>query len=208
MLQPGSTVYVRWYSHVVQGEVAATPPDAPFSGMVPVLMSIPSSDGSLIVRGCRNVCMFMPAHVYTDASLVPADGRPSRAPIVEAPTKTASTRENPSPAWQRIQQFKADHWDAEHNHLRTDALNDFYALWVSCIAEKQGRPAPAVSSIPLLSRPVNGGSAAVAPVEAAPPPKPTIPKNPTPPTPPVIKPLSLPPLPRSEPQQLSLSFDF
>lgn len=205
MLQPGSTVYVRWYSHVVQGEVAATPPSAPFSGMVPVLMSIPSSYGSPIVRGCRNVCMFMPAHVYADASLVPAAGLSSRAPIVEAPAKTASTRENPSPAWQRIQQFKADHWDAEHNHLRVEALNDFYALWVAGIAEKQGRPAPAVSSIPLLARPVNGVSSAVAPVEAAPP---AIPNNPTPPTHPPIKPLSLPPLPRSEPQQLSISFDF
>jgi hypothetical protein len=39
-----------------------------------------------------------------------------------------------SEGWKMIQQFKTEHWDYENNHLRIDALDDFYRLWKSLIS--------------------------------------------------------------------------
>lgn len=137
---------------------------------VPVLMEIPASDGKPIVEGCRNLCMFHFSHLYDspdEARVAESDFQSRRAapsaPVeaspapVEAPAAvsvaspadgsvccdaiaTTSTRSNPSPAWQRLQAFKAAHWDAERGHLSVDALDDFYQLWCDCIAEKHGLP--------------------------------------------------------------------
>lgn len=49
-----------------------------------------------------------------------------------------STATSPSDAWQSLQQFKEEHWDQEHNHLRIDALEDFYRLWRIATAAKYG----------------------------------------------------------------------
>lgn len=31
--------------------------------------------------------------------------------------------------WLTMTEFKREHWDAEHNHIETDALEEFYRLW-------------------------------------------------------------------------------
>lgn len=48
------------------------------------------------------------------------------------------TATSPDDAWQSLQRFKQEHWDSKHNHLHTDALDDFYQLWHTAIAAKLG----------------------------------------------------------------------
>ena len=163
----GSQFFVRWYGNVVPVEVTdrtRAKADTPtWREWVPVLMEIPASDGKPIVAGCRNVCMFHFSHLYDspDEARVAGTAFQSRRATPSAPVEapaavsvtspadgsvccdgiaTPSTRSNPSPAWQRLQAFKAAHWDAARNHLSVDTLDDFYQLWCDCIAEKQGLP--------------------------------------------------------------------
>lgn len=154
----GTAVYVRWYGHIVQAEVLDRSEYCkwpPFAEWIPVSMTVPSSDGKPIVDGCRNVCMFHMRHVYATADEAqqaeddfkrqgckPAAEAPASVPVPTTsdhfrPVPT-STTSNPSEAWQKLQQFKRDHWDAEHNHLRIDALDEFYQLWRYCVAPKYG----------------------------------------------------------------------
>jgi hypothetical protein len=55
-----------------------------------------------------------------------------------AKRKDKTDRSNPSDAWQRVQQFKQDHWDYQLGHLDTDALEEYYQLWRDAIAAKRG----------------------------------------------------------------------
>ena len=37
-----------------------------------------------------------------------------------------------------VQDFKQAHWDKERQHVRIDALDEFYNLWKECVARKRG----------------------------------------------------------------------
>jgi hypothetical protein len=66
-------------------------------------------------------------------------------------TVSATPKTTPSDAWQRKEQFKADHWDYERGHLQLEYLDEFYQLWRDAIAAKLGYPSqcPTVSpSVP------------------------------------------------------------
>lgn len=144
----GTQVYVNWYGHVVQGEVAAPCSDPLFSEMVSVLLSIPASNGTPIVPGCRNVCMYHRKRLYTteeEAQAAQSNTVTKRLSILNLQTQSATpcqkTDEQPASLdtlRARYLQFKADNWDEEHNHIKVSALDDFYQLWRTCIAAKRG----------------------------------------------------------------------
>ena len=164
-LPTGTTVYVTWYGHVVQAEVTDRKGRCdwePYAEWIPVLMTVPNSEGKPIVEGCRNICMFHMHHVYATpdeaqeawqqyqeeyANRHAAADTPATVPVASAagvthPDIGPSVGEfvTLTVAKQRYLNFKAAHWDAERNHLSVDALDDFYQLWCDCIAEKRGLP--------------------------------------------------------------------
>lgn len=215
----GSTVYVNWYGHTVPAEVIdrAKHCTHPWSDeWIPVEMTIPSSDGKPIVSGCKNISIFHMRHVYSTPDEAQTAWQeyqqqwqnrrtaPKVEAVVPAPSPAAppaagsvscgSTASSPSLAWQRVQQFKRDHWDAARNHLRIEALDAFYALWRDSIAAKYGlapkEPAPAPVPPVEATAPV-----AVSPADA--------PKAPAPQLPPItfVK-------PKGPIKATQLSFDF
>ena len=127
-----STVYVRWYNSVLQGVVVPndTPADKLLGSMVAVRIPL---------QGSQAIALFTPAHVYA----IPPDQPDAQTTVccdlvaTEPPTPPAPTPKV-SPAWQRIQDFKAAHWDEPHNRLRIDALDEFYQMWRNAVAEKVG----------------------------------------------------------------------
>lgn len=134
MNNPGSTVYVHWYGKLLQGTVIN---GHDLMGMVAVRIPL---------QGGHPVALFTPGHVYeseTAANGIQA-GEPHKK-MAEDRTATsckdsmqASTKDNPSEAWQAIQNFKQEHWDDEHNRLRIDSLEEFYQLWRASVAAKYG----------------------------------------------------------------------
>lgn len=143
MNNPGSTVYVHWYGKLLQGTVVN---DHDLMGLVAVRIPL---------QGGQPVALFTPAHVYeseTAANGIQA-GEPHKKMAEDRTATTckdsdhsrplptvsdSSTKTNPSEAWQSIQKFKEEHWDQERNHLRIDALNDFYRLWRIFVAARYG----------------------------------------------------------------------
>lgn len=144
----GTQVYVNWYGHVVQGEVSAPCSDPLFSEMVSVLLSIPASNGTPIVPGCRNVCMYHRKRLYTteeEAQAAQSNAVTKRLSILNLQTQSATPCQKTDEQTAsldtlraRYLQFKADNWDEEHNHIKVSALDDFYQLWRTCIAAKRG----------------------------------------------------------------------
>lgn len=107
----GSNVYVHWYGKLLQGTVVN---DNDLMGMVAVRIPL---------MGGHPVALFAPGHVYNSEE--------------EAQHKE-DTKSNSSDTWQAIQKFKEEHWNQERNHLRIDALEEFYQLWRTGIAAKFG----------------------------------------------------------------------
>ena len=155
----GTIVYVNWYGKVVPAEVIDRKGHCdwpPFADWIPVRMEIPGSDGKPIVPGCKNISMHHMHHVYATPEEAQAawqqyqeeyanrhapatvpDGSPSG---VTHPDIAPSAGEfvTLTVAKQRYINFKAEHWDQEHNHLQVSALEEFYQLWRTCIALKRG----------------------------------------------------------------------
>ncbi|MBQ9368937.1 MAG: hypothetical protein IJT83_14235 [Victivallales bacterium] len=150
---PGSTVHVRWYGKTLQGEVV--PDDgriALFASMVHVRVHI---------QGTSVIAVFSPSHVYATADEVPASTSPHALPAgspagspASCPSPALSSiicagsaeTAAPSPTWStpdldahraRYRQFKDSHWDHEHNHIRIDALEEFYQLFREGVAMRQ-----------------------------------------------------------------------
>lgn len=113
------TVFVRWYGNVLEGETDGT---IGLFGMVEVKIPI---------QGMHAIALFTPQHVYSRQEDVP--GNSPNSP------KISRTEQNISPEWQRLQQFKAEHWDQERGHLCIDALDEFYRLWRDGVAKRLGR---------------------------------------------------------------------
>jgi len=160
--ETGSTVYVRWYRDILQGEVVENERNDQLVGMVAVRIS---------VQGVRITALFHPQHVYQSE-----DEAKGNSPIISSNSPKVTTEEREisreiqksteiicekiqdssknicskpeadavitqletndpviasSDGWEMLQKFKAEHWDHEHNHLRIDALDEFYQLWKS-----------------------------------------------------------------------------
>lgn len=121
----GTTVYVRWYGKLLQGTVVN---DNDLMGMVAVRIPL---------MGTHPVALYTPSHVYTSADEA-QQAPPRYASVSDSPVCCRTTATNPSKAWQAIQNFKQEHWDTSHNRLRIEALAEFYQLWRTAVAAKQG----------------------------------------------------------------------
>ena len=136
-----STVYVAWYGNVLQGRVVTnpTPQDALLGSMVAVQTTI---------QGTKVVTLFTPGHVYDSLDAVPVTCRSVCSNVIDAPIpQTSPPVERPvdSPKddnatliahRQHYKEFKAAHWDNEHNRLQIDALEEFYAIFREGVAMK------------------------------------------------------------------------
>ena len=111
-------VYVRWYGKVLEGELL----DGDQMGMKQVRIPL---------DGRHPVALFTPGHVYDTRShpdLMESDQRPARKETLET-RRPSPSDVLPANDRQMLEAFKRDHWDHEHNHLRIDALDEFYRLW-------------------------------------------------------------------------------
>lgn len=122
-----STVYVRWYGSILQGEVVENRAEGLMAGMVAVRIQ---------VQGMHATALFTPQHVYDSPEKVNADSPTisPKAPLSfpELPAKEQiSTKIDVMPVNDRekIETFKRENWDAERGHLRIDKLDEFYQLW-------------------------------------------------------------------------------
>lgn len=124
----GDVVYVRWYGQVVEGRVVS---EHDLMGMVAV--RIP-------VQGMEATALFTPGHVYDTAEeaenpkSVPkiAKSVPKIEEIAPKDSEIAPKDSETVPIVSETSMcdaFKKAHWDNEHNHLRTDSLDEFYWLW-------------------------------------------------------------------------------
>lgn len=124
-------VYVRWYGKVLEGSVVR---EHDLMGMTAV---------RIVVQGTEATALFTPGHVYQSED--EARGGECQKQAVSVPEPQLVT----IPAVFRddaIDRFKKAHWDAEHNHLRTDALGDFYQLWRNTHGSRTaGEPAGTVA---------------------------------------------------------------
>lgn len=151
-----ATVYVNWYGKALRGEVVENRRTDSLADMVAVRIPL---------MGCHPVALFTPRHVYMSPEQI--DGKSSK--VYEEPSKVSSTVHNPSPAWQRIQAFKASHWDEARGHLKVDALDEFYQMWRDAVAEKRGVKIEPVTHICVQEpKPIISDTSQIVPDEAAP----------------------------------------
>ena len=144
-----AAVYVRWYGNVLEGEVVENKRTDSLRDMVAVRIPL---------MGLHPVALFTPPHVYATAEQA-AQGTSAvisrEAPKVSSDTPEVSENTpKVSDAWMRLQQFKKDNWDTERNHLKVEALDEFYRMWRESVAEKRGyklEPAPTVIAVDTAS---------------------------------------------------------
>ena len=129
-LDPGTTVYFCWYDfqhkkeHTLTGEVVDNSDyqDTQWAEFVYVRFQ-PSCVSAPIHHH------FLPERLSTDQSNVPHDDcylmLQSSVPSAEVEPQQKA-KDNP---WLLMTEFKNKHWDAEHNRLQVDALDEFYRLW-------------------------------------------------------------------------------
>ena len=151
-----STVYVRWYGNVLQGEIVEKREEGLLAGMVAVRIPI---------QGMHATALFTPGHVYMSAAEAaqkecdPAYAKHKTFELTvsgnipqifqNSPNifgKTSNISENqreisrsgqkvsisdimPEDDRRMIEDFKRDNWDHERGHLRIDKLDEFYSLW-------------------------------------------------------------------------------
>ena len=142
----GTTVYLSWYDfakkteHVCMGQVVDNSDydGTQWQDYVNVRFQPPSLSAP--------ICHHFPEDKLShDASSVPHDdcylvcGKKTRSFEHDPSAKLRNTEKlNTSDAWQQVQQFKQDHWDYQHGHLDTDALDEYYQMWRDAIAAKRG----------------------------------------------------------------------
>lgn len=158
-----ATVYVNWYGQTLQGEVVENRRTDSLADMVAVRIPL---------MGCHPVALFTPQHVYMSPEQIAGYSskvyeEPSK--VYKKLSKVSSTVRNPSAAWQRIQAFKASHWDEARGHLKVDALDEFYKMWRDAVAEKRGVKVEPVTHICVQeTQPIISDTSQMVPDEAAP----------------------------------------
>lgn len=140
-------VFVRWYGSILQGEVVENQEKGILSGMVAVRIQ---------VQGAKATALFVPEHVYESMDAASAS-YPVKTPdkaiadLIQV-HKEQFAKESVGDFirsainLQSVENFKAANWDHEHNHLRIDALDQFYRLWRDNMAIRLGtnKPQPAM----------------------------------------------------------------
>jgi hypothetical protein len=165
MMNLGTTVFLAWYDfrqqteHICKGEVVDNDlwAGTKQADMINVSFQPPGMKAPI----CHH---FTADKLSEDATNVPHDdcylvcGKKTRA-YQHDHTVSATPKTTPSDAWQRKEQFKADHWDYERGHLQLEYLDEFYQLWRDAIAAKLGVfqvgtdsvPKPVLTSVPIAS---------------------------------------------------------
>lgn len=112
-----SKVYVRWYGSILEGEVAE---EGGFAGMTPVRITL---------DGRHPVALYTPEHVYKTESEATGSSLVQTKPVQQA--MPAEVKKYVADVYVNdfLQRFKKQHWDEARNHLRIDALQEFYQLW-------------------------------------------------------------------------------
>ena len=121
-----ATVYVKWYGKVLEGELL----DGDYLGMKQVVIPL---------DGHKPIAMFTPEHVYDSPEQIAKDSSinfQKSAEVSQNPQEISEKQQIvsnsdilPADDRQMIETFKRENWDTEHNHLRTDKLDEFYQLW-------------------------------------------------------------------------------
>lgn len=132
----GQTVYVQWYGKIVEGTVVEnTTPDDPLLGCM-VAVSIP-------IQGTMATALFMPAHVYDTPDAQKHTVCENKQPVYKREEPVCENEqyasEDKQPACS-IMRFKEEHWDHEHNHIKVEALDEYYQLWRENIAMRIRKP--------------------------------------------------------------------
>ena len=155
------SVYVRWYSSILQGEVVENNEKGILSGMVAVRIQ---------VQGMKATALYAPAHVYTSPKQISGNipQISANSSKIEQKPREISRNESFEHCQERINEalmkadpldfikvevpdavisvlrFKQENWDHQRNHLRIDALDKFYQLWRDSMALRlgTGRPQP------------------------------------------------------------------
>jgi len=153
----GTTVYLAWYDfrqqteHICKGEVVDNElwAGTKQADMINVSFQPPGMKAPI----CHH---FTADKLSEDATNVPHDdcylvcGKKTRFYAHDHTVSATPKNSTSSDAWQRKEQFKADHWDYERGHLQLEYLDEFYQLWHDAIAAKLGVPQnetpPAVAS--------------------------------------------------------------
>lgn len=130
------SVFVRWYGSILQGEVVENQEKGILGGMVAVRIQ---------VQGAIATALFAPEHVYDSLQKTCGD----YPKYIMRPAERIHKRtDNPIIPHRdlNVLKFKEEHWDHEHNHLRIDALDEFYRLWRDNMAMRLGtnKPQPAM----------------------------------------------------------------
>lgn len=142
----GDTVFVWWYGKAVQGMVVENKEVTPMLSSM-MVVRIP-------IQGVHASALFMPKNVFATEELLlakhnvftPAEAKNKQ---FEAPTAVNHPDVGPScsevvsnlilqQAKTNLDVFKKSHWDHEHNHIRIDAINEFYDLWVDYMCTRTG----------------------------------------------------------------------
>lgn len=117
----GSTVYVRWYGKVLQGNVVN---ENDMMGMTAVRIPL---------QGQHPIALFTPGHVYDtadDAEISKSVPKIAKSvPEIEESVPKYSENVPKVSETSMCDTFKKSHWDHAHDHLMTDALDEFYSLW-------------------------------------------------------------------------------
>lgn len=156
----GSKVYVNWYGHVVCGTVADRAAHkfegATWKEWVPILMTIPGSDGKPILPGCESVCAYHQNSVYNTSEAAAAawadyqqrwnqrrqqatqlDVKPEPVQAV-APQSQPADKKTADELLAEHRAFLQAHWNHERNHLDAAYLEESYQLFRRYIAKKLG----------------------------------------------------------------------
>ena len=111
-------VYVKWYGNVLEGELL----DGEHLGFKQVRIPL---------DGHHPVALFSSRHVYQTEAEATACGLARTKPAQESMPVEVKEYVADVYAVTLLQRFKDSHWDAKRNHLRVDALEEFYQLWRS-----------------------------------------------------------------------------
>ena len=114
MRTEGQTVFVPWYGKVLQGIVVR---EKDLMGMTAVRIPL---------QGQHPIALFTPGHIYDTEE---AAGISESVPKVATSVPKISENVPKVSELSQLEAFKKANWDTERNHLRTDALDEFYFLW-------------------------------------------------------------------------------
>lgn len=142
-LNPGTTVYFCWYDfqhkkeYTLTGEVVDNSDyqDTQWADFVYVRFQ-PSCVSAPIHHH------FLPERLSTDQSNVPHDDCYLMLQSSDMSAKVEPQQKPINNPWLQMTDFKNQHWDAEHNHIHVDALDEFYRLWRIAINWRMGQMIP------------------------------------------------------------------